>query len=120
MDTYFAEHDAREFLGIDDVCGICISTEAWCYYNYVHKLDIYSESISVHTYFCTSCGEIHTVEKSITPVTADFYLMRDCPSWFGVNDYENRTTYQSGICEECSDAFMQDGSRDFPHHDLID
>ena len=70
-------------------------------------------------YFCTSCGEEHELGEEVTPLTAQDYLDRDALSWFGVSDFLNDTEYPDAICEDCQDAILMDGGRDFPDHDLI-
>lgn len=76
-------------------------------------------SLMVVTHFCTACGEEHELDASVTPLTAEDYITLDAPSWFGVNDFQNDTEHPDGICGECYDAFLMDGGRNFPAHDLL-
>lgn len=43
MTHYFADTDGRLIHGVNDRYGICQSTEARNYYNFVQRLDVYSE-----------------------------------------------------------------------------
>jgi len=73
----------------------------------------------VKRYFCTCCGEEHELDESVKPLTPEWFLERDAPSWFGVNDFENDTVFSTGICEECYDSLLLDGGKRFPNHDLL-
>ena len=70
-------------------------------------------------YFCTSCGEVHEMDRESEPLTAEWYLDRDCPTWFGISDFENETDFPESICEVCYDAILMDGGRNLPAHDLL-
>ena len=70
------------------------------------------------TYFCTCCGETHELETP-NPLRADSDIFVDAPSWFGLDDYENDSEHDDGICEDCYDAILMDGGHQFPVHDLL-
>lgn len=73
----------------------------------------------IETYFCTACGEHHKVEKDFIPQTAGEIHENhpNAPKWLSA--YEVEDGEKEGICEECYEALLIDGTPNFPAHDLL-